>query len=207
MLVASDAFYTSGTFWAAAAVIVAIAVGVGAVWATLRAANPKRSVHISMVETRLLRGRARLGPTLEITRGGTVLRDPRLVSIYLRNPSRRDIASSSFDQGLPLKVGLGTSILDLLGTEALPATAQAPAATISGSELHISPGRIGRQSQITYSVLIDGDASFSCQHSLIDVDVVEAEPYDSGRPTFVTYATGALSVVTVAMAVSSFFRN
>ncbi|MFF4228018.1 hypothetical protein [Streptomyces sp. NPDC001820] len=178
---AADAFYSSGNFWAAAAVIVALAAGGGAMWATLRAANPRRSIHVSMHETRLLRSHASLGSTLEIRRNGALLTDPRLVQVYLRNPSRRDIASSAFDQGAPLRVDLGVPILDVLGAESSPTTAQAPPAAASGAELGIGPGRIGRRSQLTYLVLIDGDPTFACRHTLIDVEVTEADLYDPGE--------------------------
>ncbi|MBV7700455.1 hypothetical protein [Streptomyces sp. TRM70350] len=103
------------------------------------------------------------------------------MSIYVRNPSRRDITSSAFDQGLPLRVDLGTPILDLLDAESTPTTAQAPPATITGAELHIGPGRIGRQSQLTYSVLVDGEVFFRFRHSLIDVEVTEADAIDTMR--------------------------
>jgi hypothetical protein len=175
---ASAPFYVSATFWAAAAVFAAIFIGIGAMWATLRASNPKRRIDYWFQDTPLLQGHQSLDGSLEIRRNGTVLGDPRLVRVQLRNTSRRDVGSTSFDQDEPFRVDLGTPILDILGVETQPTTAQPPPGTPSGTELRIGPGRIGRGSQVTYLLLIDGPPSYGCRHSLIDVTVVEANDLD-----------------------------
>ncbi|RSS79503.1 hypothetical protein [Streptomyces sp. WAC06614] len=175
LLSASDPFYKSGTFWAAGAVVAALLVGAGTMWAALRAANPKRRIEFWMKDTPLLRDHRTLSGHLEVLRNGSTLADPRLVRVLVRNSSRRDVASAAFDQGTPLRMNLGVPILDVLSTEVKPATAQAPPSAVDGSELRIGPGRIGRGSQVTYLLLVDGRPTFSCQHSLIDVTVTEAE--------------------------------
>ncbi|MFG2831141.1 hypothetical protein ACGFWI_27310 [Streptomyces sp. NPDC048434] len=199
LAIASDAFYTSGTFWAAASAVAAICMGGGAMWATLRASNPKRRIDFWMRDTPLLRDHQSLNGTLEVRRNGSVLVDPRLVRVQLRNPSRRDVSSTAFDQGEPLRMNLGVPILDILGVEAQPSTAQAPPATASGAELRVGPGRFGRGSRITYLVLIDGTPSYSCQHSLIDVDVVEDDAlgYDPRAARVIAALTAATAAFTV----------
>jgi hypothetical protein len=197
-VIASAPFYASATFWAAAAVFAAIFMGIGAMWATMRASNPKRRIAYWFQDTPLLQGHQSLDGSLEMRRNGTVLGDPRLVRIQLRNTSRRDVASASFDQGEPFRVDLDTPILDVLGVETQPATAQPPPATPDGAELRIGPGRIGRGSQVTYLLLIDGPPSYACRHALIDVKVVEADDLDYDPRAARLVALIAMTVVAFA---------
>jgi hypothetical protein len=177
-------FYTSGTFWSAAGVGAAIGVGVAAVWATLRANNPKRRITYLMTDTGLVQTHQGLVGVIEIRRNGVVLINPRVVRIKLTNTSRRDVGSGDFDQQIPIKMDVGTPILELLGSPTgLPRTSATPVAVLSGSELHIGPGRIGKGESIEYLVLVDGRTRYKCEHTLLNINVVneETETDESGR--------------------------
>ncbi|WP_406304605.1 hypothetical protein OHA61_22865 [Streptomyces sp. NBC_00885] len=173
MLLAAGPFYTSGTFWAATAVIVAMCAGAGAMWATLRASNPKRQLTYAWSDTALLRSRQRLNGELEIRLNGAPLMDPRVVRVSLANTSRRDIGSTHFDRAEPIRFRFGTPILKLLGTEVYPSTSAPPPATADGAELLIGPGRLGRGETVIYHSLIDGVPDYEFQQQLIDVTVLE----------------------------------
>ncbi|SFK60097.1 hypothetical protein [Streptomyces pini] len=167
---ASDA---TEALWAAAAVFATIGVGIGAMWATLRASNPKRCITYWTGDTPLLRSHQRLEGGLQVSRNGRTLADPRLVHIRITNTSRRDVPSAAFDRGEPIKVDIGKPILEVLGTETDPADAAPPQKSVAGTELRIGPGRIGRNQSVTYLLLIDGDPVYTWSHSLIDVTVEE----------------------------------
>ncbi|MFH8242636.1 hypothetical protein ACSLFT_22475 [Streptomyces sp. G6] len=177
----AGAWYESATFWAAATAFVTFAGIASTTWATLRAANPKRRLSYSMGYTRLLTsGSSRAHGALQVSHGGTVLADPRFVRVRLTNTSRRDISSSAFDQGTPIRLDIGVPILDILDTTSRPSANAIPPTTISGSEVSIGPGRIGRGQSLSYLLLIDGpDPRLTCQHALNEVEVVDAEsdPY------------------------------
>ncbi|MEV4790134.1 hypothetical protein AB0K53_32665 [Streptomyces tuirus] len=173
VVMSAEPFYVSATFWAAAAVFATLGAGAGAIWATLRASNPKRRLSYWVGDTSLLH--STVAGSLRVSRNGVTLADPRLVRVQIVNSSRRDIASAAFDGSNSIKMGLGQPVLEILGTESDPADAALPEVTVDGSELHIGPGRIGRGQSITWLVLIEGEPTFSCRHSLIDVEVDKEE--------------------------------
>lgn len=186
-------FYESGTFWAAAAVFAAL----GGIWATLRANNPKRRLAYWMGSTRLVHSDH--FDSLEIRRHGTLLREPRVVRVQLVNTARRDISSVAFDRNLPIVMDLGLPILELLGTESHPPTSAAPEAAVQGTTLRIGPGRLGRKESVTYIVLVDGRPEYSCQHSLVDVDVKETDnPFLPPAPGRISPG-GAIAATVAAM--------
>ncbi|MFF3326421.1 hypothetical protein [Streptomyces sp. NPDC002889] len=182
LVTAAAPFYESGTFWAAAAVFATLGVGVGAMWATLRANNPKRRLAYWMGSTRLVASDHL--DSLEIRRHGTFLSEPRVVRVQLVNTGRRDISSAAFDRDLPIVMDLGIPILELLGTESHPPISAAPEAAAQGTTLRIGPGRLGRKESVTYLVLVDGRPEYSCQHTLVDVDVKETDDLLFPAPPF-----------------------
>ncbi|MFD9459769.1 hypothetical protein [Streptomyces sp. NPDC060027] len=169
--VASGAFYTASTFWAATGVAVAVLTGGGAIWAALRASHPRRRLTYSTGHDPLVD--PLVGGRLEIRRDGTLLTDPHLVRLVLTNPGRRDIPSGAFDQGQPFRVDLAVPYAEMVGTESEPSAAQPPPASVDGSRLSIGPGRIGCGTTITYLLLVDTVPTYRCTHSLLDVRVTE----------------------------------
>ncbi|MGV4988642.1 hypothetical protein ACVB8X_43270 [Streptomyces sp. NRAIS4] len=166
-------WYKSGTFWAAAAVVAAIVVGACTIWATFKVANPKRRLDYALLSvTSLLQGSTSLHGVVEVTRAGTALADPQVIKVGLANRGRRDVPSSAFDSGQPIKIDVGVPIVDILDMMSKPAHHQLPSITSTGSTVLIGPGLISRNQSITISLLADGQQpAVSCQASLIDVDV------------------------------------
>ncbi|MFD9316165.1 hypothetical protein ACFWDQ_00335 [Streptomyces sp. NPDC060053] len=181
--VASGPFYATETFWTAAGVAVAVVVGCGAIWAAFRAAHPRRRLNWTVGHAPLVR--RPIDGSLEISRNGTQLINPHLVTVVLTNPGRRDIPSSAFDRGEPFRVRLAVPYAELLDTESRPSDAQAPPARLRGAELSIGPGRIGSGTTVTYHVLVDTVPTHDCSHSLLDVRVqctATPSPRDPAHP-------------------------
>ncbi|MBZ4321042.1 hypothetical protein [Streptomyces huiliensis] len=174
---AAENIFTSGTFWSAAAVIVAAGAGIGAVWATLRSGNPKRRLRYDIYTSPLVEL-----PTgvLEIRRNGTVLTAPQLVQLELENTGHHDIPAAAFEN-VPLKLVVGAPLMDVLNVESQPPEQAPPTVTIVDDELHIAPTRLGKGQRVTILALIDGDAQPSFRCSLLNVEIVYGPPSVSGR--------------------------
>ncbi|MTE19734.1 hypothetical protein F0L17_11480 [Streptomyces sp. TRM43335] len=207
VVISAESESVFASLWAAAAVFATLGVGIGAMWATLRASNPKRRITYWMGDTPLLQSHHRLEGGLQVSRNGRTLADPRLVRIRMTNTSRRDVPSSAFDQSKPIRIGVGRPILESLGTESEPADAAPPQESVVGTELHIGPGRIGRNQSVTYLVLIDGEPTYSCHHSLIDVTVEETgSPLERGSDrSLQVLHTGISMAGTVAVGLAAWW--
>ncbi|MWA08115.1 hypothetical protein [Streptomyces sp. BA2] len=164
-------FWTSGTFWGAAGVIVAMVSGVAAVWATLQSAHPKRQLVYDYEVTSIVTRNHTLANTLELRRNGELLINPHVVRIDIRNTGRRDIPSAAFDSEMPVCFNLGAQILEVLDVHSHSAEAQPPRYEIVGQEVHIRPGRIGRGTGASYTLLADGLPALTLTNSLIDIEV------------------------------------
>ncbi|MFE7114121.1 hypothetical protein ACFU99_01685 [Streptomyces sp. NPDC057654] len=177
---ATGPLWSSETFWAAAGVAVGAGIGAAGVYATRRAAFPKRRLMYSFSSSSLVQRHQRniSANVLHIRLGERELHNPRLVNLRLENTGRRDISSAQFDQDEPLRIVLGLPVVELVSMAAEP-----PAAVgliFDGLDDHgmsICPGRLGAGEAITYTLLVDGDPSF-CRlaHALIDVNVKEKFP-------------------------------
>ncbi|MCX5328118.1 hypothetical protein [Streptomyces sp. NBC_00140] len=185
-VVAAGPFWSSDTFWAAAGVIVGAGVGAAGVYATVRASVPKRRLMYSFSSVSIAHVFSPEPPDLppfvwtallRSSLEGSVLGNPRLVSLRLENTGRRDISSDQFDQGEPLHVVLGTPVVGLLMAAAEPPGAFLRSGDFDGQGMTIPPGRLGAGEAITYTFLVDGDPdSYRLTHALIDVEVKEKFP-------------------------------
>ncbi|MFB8083897.1 hypothetical protein [Streptomyces sp. NPDC055992] len=179
-------WYESDTFWTAASVIAAVAVGLGAIWATLRAARPKlRLLFWVCSDTPLLNTSGNdIAGTLTVLHNSVVLTEPRVVEVQLINAGRHDIAASMFHDGDPVCLDLGICIVALLEVSTTSATHRPPAVEVTGNTLTIAPSLLARQQAVTFSLLVDGPSpELSCLASLTDVDVqpVRQQPRQSAR--------------------------
>lgn len=160
-------FWKSDIFWGAVAALAAL----GTIWATMRAANPRRTLHYEFNVMPLVQQHEGLTGSLEIRFNGNLLQDPHIIWAGLSNMGKRDISSSHFDQDRPIKMIMGVSVVNLLSIVTHGGTAAAPTASVQGGELHVGPGRIGRGDVVTYALLVDGKPNCSLTHELIDVKV------------------------------------
>ncbi|MFD7280343.1 hypothetical protein ACFV80_25620 [Streptomyces sp. NPDC059862] len=176
MVMLAGEWWQSGTFWAAAAVIVTGVAAIGAVWATLRAANPKRRLLYRVYScTPLLNPTASVpGGTLTVMHGTNALAIPWVVEIQLINAGRRDIVASMFHNGDSIVLDLGVPIVALLRTATSSRTQRPPAAEVDGGVLTVPPCLLVKRHTVTFSVLVDGaDPQLECLAPLTDIDVAE----------------------------------
>ncbi|MCQ4209872.1 MULTISPECIES: hypothetical protein [Streptomyces] len=176
VIATDDPFYVSGTFWAAAAVLASLLTGMAAVWATLRAANPKRSIRYSFEETELLVNHPHVDGSIEVLRDGVSLTSPRVVRLRIRNNGRRDIVAADFSQQRPIRASFGTPVLDILEPVPQPDDIDPPSVTRHGAQIRIAPRRFGSATETSYAVLVDGETTCELHHDLENVRVSEGIP-------------------------------
>jgi hypothetical protein len=182
MAEAADQWYTSATFWAAAAVLVALIVGVPTFWVTW--VPRQRLFYGTPPPTPLLTAGTAIDD-LEIRHRGRHLTAPHLLDVTLTARGRRDIPSSAFDQGRPLVFDVGAAIVETLQIRSDPTSAMTPPVTHDGSALSVGPELIGRRQTIIISLLVDGThPRLTCtQPILAQVTVIPRDPSTSTEPS------------------------
>lgn len=157
MSIAGGHWYTSSGFWApASGVIVAILVGAGTAFVSILTGFPRRRLlYAILADTPLIHGTPMSG--LVVRYNWRRVREPRLVTVAVRNDGARDIERGAFD-GSPLRFDMGERVLDCLEIKADPAGQPRPQITMEGSVLVISPVKISKGACLYVSLLVDGPA-------------------------------------------------
>ncbi|MEU2854580.1 hypothetical protein [Streptomyces syringium] len=191
---------TSDALMQALALLGSLLTGFLGGWATLRAANPRRQLAYWMpAATRLLHTSDSVGD-LVVMRGGQTLRHPHVLDVRLVNRGRRDVASSHFDSGTPVRLDVGAPIVEILEVTSEPDSLHTPAVAVDDTAITIAPGLIAKGQTIRFSLLVDGPAPrLTCQASLIDVTVQERR--DPSRQQHRLPWMGIATVVYIALAV------
>lgn len=179
-------FYDAAAFWpVATGIVVGLLTIAATVWVTLRAANPKRRLYYWMpTDTPLITRRQDLSHELKVTYGTRELDSPRVVNVRLTSRGRRDIAREAFDGGEPLRLDLGTPIVECVKVSTSPSDRPDPSYALDGSKLLIGPSHFGRRQTTIFSLLVDGKIPeiVKPQQSLIDVQIRQGYPgYTAGR--------------------------
>jgi hypothetical protein len=172
-MLAAVHWYASTTLWTAVVDLVAAFSTIGASIVAYRVAMPRRSIVYGMlVSAPLLSAPSGVKPGLRLLHGDEELADPHLLEIELACRGRKDIPSSSFDQGTPFCIDVGIRIVALLQTTFVPAKAPVPKVAAVGSELRVGPSLIRKDQVVRFTVLADGPgARLTDQNPLIDVTV------------------------------------
>ncbi|MFD4621841.1 hypothetical protein [Streptomyces sp. NPDC058475] len=162
MAILSAPWYASSVFWTIfIGAVASILSGVLGAWLANRYNNPKRRImygwpkNVSLLETT-----SSGANPLVISHGtsSSVLTDPRIVDIELRNLDKADIASPMFDNSDPIVFDLDADIVDILETDVQPVTAPMPSWSYSGKQIKIAPSLLKTGQIVTFSVLVDGAA-------------------------------------------------
>ncbi|MET9964452.1 hypothetical protein ABZZ80_00625 [Streptomyces sp. NPDC006356] len=176
MVYLAGSWYESGTFWTIAIGALATLLGgaVGA-WLTNRYSNPKRELHYAWLKNvSLLHTDAGNPNPLSVHHGASVLANPRIVDVLLRNSGKQPITASSFHGGNSIELDLDATIIDVLTVKSMPSTTMAPNYTHSGSVLSVPPSLLVGGQAVTFSVVVDGPAeNLALRSPLSDVDPVE----------------------------------
>jgi hypothetical protein len=196
---AASPWYTSGTFWTGAGVVVALLVGVATVLVSWTVGTSKRKMIYSVPTlTSLLPHDDRFAENafsdLEITHNGVKLSDPYIISLRIENIGRRDIRSSDFDQDRPLVFYMNASIVTMLGA-AISAEMQPESFRLSrgnrGDVVEVGPALFKKNGFIAVDLLTDGRPVVVCESPLIDVSVKE-QSQDVMRRTALGFLASAL---------------
>ncbi|HEV2375292.1 MAG TPA: hypothetical protein VGS19_24430 [Streptosporangiaceae bacterium] len=178
----ASAWYSSGTFWAGAGVVVAALAAAAVVWVTLTVGFPRRRLHYGLrAAAPLLSAPAGMRSDLELRLRGTLLKDPYVLSVELVSRGRRDISNEAYNDRQPLELDTGCPIVEILQVTSEPEPLPPPLITADGTGLKIGPSLIGKRHHITINLLADGGAPhLSCRSPLIDVQV--RQRYEEGPP-------------------------
>lgn len=147
---------------------IGVVVAVAAIVATWRWAGGRRTkliagwTSVQMVTRGNVEG-------LEVHLKGSILDNPHLVTVALRNIGPNDITTSSFDDRTPLKVTVhGARAVELVGTQE---SNLAVVLDADGATLHLGPGHIPAKSERSVVLLTEGEPLSVSFGDLINVDV------------------------------------
>ena len=193
-------------------IVVAIVLGIGAIVATRRAANPRHKLQFLVDTTPLVSEHSR-GRGLVVSYNDEPVQDPYLVRVTLKNVGATDITSADFDAGSDLEVCVephvdmetaqvhpgGNEILDVLDYEFLEPDGSKDrtrrALIITSSSVPISPMLLRRNAAIVLDLLVDGPVLVSLRNPLINTDVVRTTPAERSAAVLDAVASGTGSVV------------
>jgi uncharacterized membrane protein len=172
-VLASGAWYASGTVFAAAGVLVALVALTVSAALTLYSLPHGRLVY-GLLSAESLLPAATLASDLQISYKDQILDDPQLLVVQLANEGGRDIPTSSFDDGRPLIFDLNVEIVAVL-RNALGRNSAAIKIEYEGSRLKIGPNLIRRGDVIQLAILASGHRAYlTVQSPLIEVSVQES---------------------------------
>lgn len=173
MYIAAAAWYGPAALWAAAGVVVAVAVGIATIRATRRAATRRHKLSCIVRYTPLLTDGNSYSNLLGVTYGDITIKRPTIVNIWLYNTGQTDITSSSFDANRPFIVDIGVDILARIPAtdgERLPGDRF----RIEGSQVMIGPYLIDAGTWIVSTLLVEGiPENVQVTNPLISTDVTE----------------------------------
>ncbi|MEV5574414.1 hypothetical protein AB0L06_30640 [Spirillospora sp. NPDC052269] len=101
----ADAWYSSGTFWTAAGVFVALAIGVGTIVVTFLTRFARQRLEYRLrTAAPLLTAPDGVRDDLELRHRGVRLERPYLAEVVLTGRGRRDVPQAAFDGGDPIRL-------------------------------------------------------------------------------------------------------
>ena len=190
-------WYASGTFWSGAAVVVAILSTAILAWITVWVANPKHLLLFGMKTIPFKK-------LSDATRSRMdSLAYPRVLEIEIVSQGRRDIPSSAFDQGIPVRLDIDARIVEYLDSES-DHTSRAYQLGLDPGETcdRCGPCFIGRHQTLSLWMLVDGPhPRLTCsRRSLIDINVRDkASERRARRWTRLMLAVWPLTVIVLLL--------
>lgn len=200
-MLASGPLYSSGTFWAATGAIAAFAALAVSVilW---RVGAPRRVLRLTVPVVASLRSShwARSPGKLEISMDDETVHNPYVVTMNLRNRSRRQIRSDDFDQGRPLLIRFGKPLIAVSADGS--ARTALDSITYGYSEVSIGPVLIGGGEDIELTLLTDGYPEIDWQNPIVGVRIKDrikvSDPFFIFAPVIIPILSGAAFAAAVA---------
>jgi hypothetical protein len=200
-VLASGSILPSGTFWAGAAVAIAV-VGIVVAVVLWALGSPRRLLVYNLDSDTAMfssAARQRAGAAVEVTVGGQVVVDPHVVSFRVESRSRRDVRPDDFTDARPVVFEMTAPVVKLLdsntGGEAMPVVPVA----VDGSRLTVGPGLIKSKQSIKVDLLTDGPVTVTCPRpALVDVIVRQRPSMEDTAPQWLRPMRGLVFVCVVA---------
>jgi hypothetical protein len=147
---------------AIASLVVGLIFGAISAWIASRGSRePRRILTYGVSATPLLSDDG--VADVEVRRAGVLLHKPNITRILVAIRGNVDIRREHFDNLQPLKVHLGAKVIDILGVDSSPTGIQAPDVVAVGSSLHIGPGLLSKNHELTIAVLVDGEVTLNLE--------------------------------------------
>ncbi|KAB2376959.1 hypothetical protein [Actinomadura montaniterrae] len=166
-------WYSSGTFWTGAGVVVALLVGIATVAVSYLTRFARQRLDFGLRTVAPLLGALDGRAEVELLHHGTKLRRPHLAEVVLIGRGRRDIPRAAFDNGDPIRFDLTARVVELLEVKATDSASATPIpqARTEGSALLVGPALIGRRQRVVFRVLVEGRPYLRCEAPLPNAQV------------------------------------
>jgi hypothetical protein len=187
----------SGDLLVLATIAVAILAILATVWATRKWGNRRGLLEFSWDAVPLLPGQ-QVNGLLQVTFRDIAVSEPHLVTVILRNVGPRDVPSSAFDGGLPLRVTFDQTFYGLTSSHGGRVSSPAIGTQVPHSNVEWSPNLLKRQEQWVFSAVVSGSVLAELESPLVDTDVREVVRGERLSAT----ASLSLAGITLAMPIS-----
>lgn len=132
-------------------------------------------VSARLVDPTVVRPDVQMRPNLHISYRDEELADPHVLEIDLTYRGRKDIRSTSFEQGQPFCIDVGIPIIELLKAIYTPEQAPLPKVEAVETALQVGPSLMRKRQVMTFVILTDGpSARLTHESPLADVRVRQA---------------------------------
>lgn len=168
---AATPWYESVTAWTAIGSVAVTLTLLFAIVTTVRAyVYARRSLVYALTAFPLISIAPGGSSELKILHGDKELHDPYILDIRLSSKARRDIPSTSFDQGKPLCIDVGVPVVAVNSVECVPESAPIPKVEVGETCVKIGPSLIRKRQTVTLAILVDGPgAQLKFESALIEV--------------------------------------
>jgi hypothetical protein len=190
-------WYGSGSFWTVAGPVALLILGTLTLWVTYAVGNAGRRLIYSLpTEAPLIVAVRGVRSEVEIRHGGRVLVHPHLLVIRLQAKGRKDIRSSDFDQGKPLRLDVKVPVVALLKVNMKPRNVTPPDVRVTATGLEIDPVLIRKRQTMSFNVLVEGQGAYlTCDSPLGDVKMSFVYYPDVARKDLTETTWGALLIL------------
>jgi hypothetical protein len=185
-VLSADDFYTSGTFWLTAVLVVLTVGAIVVAIVVARQGTPKRLLIYGIrTATPMVQGPAGVSADIEVRRrsDGYELANPYHVEVLLENRGRTPIAAGDFSNGRPACFHLNAPIKILYELRPHPPGRAWPDlnVVVDDDVVELRPGLIAKGQRILIPLVVEGTPTMTVDPLSLNADVVEASLYERRR--------------------------
>ena len=198
-------WYGSVGFWVVAGPVSAIVLGILTLWVTYAVGSAGRRLVYSMpTAAPLIATKRGVRSEVEILHRGRVLVHPYLLEIRLQSKGRKDIRSSDFDGGKPLRLDADVPLISLLKVSAKPRYLTPPDVRVTATGLEIDPVLIRKRQTVSFHMLAEGRSNYlTCDSPLGDVKLSYLHYPDFAKKDLTETTWGAVIILSPLLALGA----